>query len=1043
MPGESDDQKPSDGATAEQLGSSTAVASEQQPSLQTPPPPCAPGPTVEQPIETSVEPTTVVSPSAPGPKAEQPTEPGNEPAAVTSPSASGPATKRPAKGVVEPPTAASIATASASRVEPPATAPTEPLRVTSVVVTGGGAVDNIEFKYSDGSRWSVGKPFGGKRQRWRPLLLADDEYISEVWHEALRQWWWAGAAVRFITNKGRELNARGDWGSGLEAHAHKYQASRGCCITRLKIYNGMCHGIVEGPLPPIDEDNLKLWACYWLPEGSPTSEVQHKTFAGRESAHSFANRVGAGHGPTVSLGPLRVEMEDHPWCDCIRDLCQLCFALVRSRRDRSTVARSTREFMLTGDLPNSYQELLENNSLQPAGIVVDIVRGTRVRSWGSISRRLPCEELAGEHGHFAIQRWRSRSSSFASHVERWRAMAPVLKRIASMLRWRDHMFAGILMGVSTVARSICDGAQPVLTGAIFTLINADEAEVRKESVYLHWMCSLTFGCAPRLTLAKSVILGLLMLAVFRGFTKVGMQWSQKSLREKYRSQARVQLFEHLLAQDLQQFESSNPREMSKKAQPSTIDVVMDWVLNLLATTVRLLASLCFLFAISPLMTLVYAAFLPVFESIVHQFLEQEAKSNSRREQGMESTANHVIHESCNMIRTVKTFSREDWHVSLQRYAVEGATHFRITAAQATAQIGEDILHQAMYCFSLWCGLVWMDSTFSTGELTAFLLLVTRVSQQAKDVKRQMNQLLNKKDELSQYFEFLDQTPTMSSGTYAAQVEGHVEVRDVKFEYATRPGQLVLHGVSLQLWPGKSAALVGASGSGKSTIVSLILRHYEPTGGQILVDGVALPEWDLAFLHRQMAVVAQEPLLFQTTIRQNILYGVASADFDDSPDDYEEDMIEAAKNSCAYEYIMKLPAQFDTHVGDRGSQLSGGQKQRLAVARAMIMKPRILILDEATSALDAESEGIVQEAIDRLVSSSGGSVLMIAHRLSTVKNADEIICIRDGCVIERGSPRELLDARGYYYCLVARQVITLEDIKGTNTELDRSASGKIG
>merc|ERR1712139_197195 len=169
---------------------------------------------------------------------------------------------------------------------------------------------------------------------------------------------------------------------------------------------------------------------------------------------------------------------------------------------------------------------------------------------------------------------------------------------------------------------------------------------------------------------------------------------------------------------------------------------------------------------------------------------------------------------------------------------------------------------------------------------------------------------------------------------------------------------------------------------------------------------------------------------------NLLYGIPEARIDDSSDAFEADMLEAARNACAHDFIMKFPAKYDTHVGDRGSQMSGGQKQRIAVARAMLMKPRILILDEATSALDAESEGIVQAAIDNLIAQSQSSVLMIAHRLSTVKTCDQIVCLREGSVIERGSPRELLERQGYYYRLVERQVITLDDIKSTNASLDR-------
>eukprot|EP00913_Durusdinium_trenchii_P032450 g30381.t1 len=197
-------------------------------------------------------------------------------------------------------------------------------------------------------------------------------------------------------------------------------------------------------------------------------------------------------------------------------------------------------------------------------------------------------------------------------------------------------------------------------------------------------------------------------------------------------------------------------------------------------------------------------------------------------------------------------------------------------------------------------------------------------------------LFNTSDSLAEHFEFLDQQPKIFPGTYDGPVEGHVVFEDVSFAYPTRPEQKVLHGLSMELQPGKTTALVGASGSGKSTTVQLIFRYYDPFEGTIFIDGVPLKDWELTHLHRHMALVAQEPVLFNTSVRQNLLYGL----------------------------------------------------------------PQILVLDEATSALDAESEAIVQEALDRLVASSGSSVMVIAHRLSTVRQADPCFRLRGCWVVAR-------------------------------------------
>jgi ABC-type multidrug transport system fused ATPase/permease subunit len=224
---------------------------------------------------------------------------------------------------------------------------------------------------------------------------------------------------------------------------------------------------------------------------------------------------------------------------------------------------------------------------------------------------------------------------------------------------------------------------------------------------------------------------------------------------------------------------------------------------------------------------------------------------------------------------------------------------------------------------------------------------------------------------------------------------------------------VLNEVTLELKPGTVTALVGASGGGKSTIVSLIERFYdvEPQNGSITIDGYNIQSLDPAWLHRQIGLVSQEPVLFASTIRENLTYGVESAT--------DADIDKACRMANAYDFISHFPDKYNTLVGERGVRLSGGQKQRVAIARAILMNPKILIADEATSSLDAESEFHVQEALDRLM--NGRTVLVVAHRLSTVKNADNVIVIERGRVVEQGTHDALLKKSGSYAKLVRRQL----------------------
>jgi ABC-type multidrug transport system fused ATPase/permease subunit len=240
-----------------------------------------------------------------------------------------------------------------------------------------------------------------------------------------------------------------------------------------------------------------------------------------------------------------------------------------------------------------------------------------------------------------------------------------------------------------------------------------------------------------------------------------------------------------------------------------------------------------------------------------------------------------------------------------------------------------------------------------------------------------------------------------------RVKGDLEFKNIQFTYPTRTDFQVLRDVSFSVKAGQTVALVGGSGSGKTTLAALTLRFYEPTTGEYTIDGKKSTDYELTELRDQMAIVPQDVLLFGGTIKENILYGKATAT--------DEEVIEAAKQANAYEFIMSFPDRFETLVGDRGIQLSGGQRQRVAIARAVLKNPSILILDEATSSLDSESERLVQEALDKLM--IGRTSIVIAHRLSTIRNADKIIVLQKGEVLEMGTHQELIgNEDGLYYKL---------------------------
>lgn len=277
-------------------------------------------------------------------------------------------------------------------------------------------------------------------------------------------------------------------------------------------------------------------------------------------------------------------------------------------------------------------------------------------------------------------------------------------------------------------------------------------------------------------------------------------------------------------------------------------------------------------------------------------------------------------------------------------------------------------------------------------------------------------------------------PTSKEGKKLESLQGHVELRKVKHIYPSRPEVTVMDGVDLVVEAGKTTALVGASGSGKSTIVGLVERFYDPVGGEVLLDGVNVQELNLRWLRQQISLVQQEPVLFATTIFNNIKHGLIGTQYEHLEGEKVREMVyNAARMSNAHDFVSALPEGYETNVGERGFLLSGGQKQRIAIARAIVSDPKILLLDEATSALDTKSEGVVQAALDR--AAQGRTTIVIAHRLSTIKTADKIVVMSQGRIVEEGNHNELLERKQAYYNLVEAQRIAAANERAEEEEVD--------
>ncbi len=388
---------------------------------------------------------------------------------------------------------------------------------------------------------------------------------------------------------------------------------------------------------------------------------------------------------------------------------------------------------------------------------------------------------------------------------------------------------------------------------------------------------------------------------------------------------------------------------------------------------------------------------------------------SKETQDALAKASAVAEESLSGIRTVRSFDAEQ--KESEKYAAAVEESFEL--AKKRTFMGATFMGAASFAAYGAAALVfWYGGTqvihgeLTKGSLVVFLIYTMQMAFSLGALSELWPAYNQSAGAAERIFDLLDRKPSIphEGGAVPSRIEGHVKWSHVDFAYPSRSDVPVLKGFDLELKPGEVVALVGPSGAGKSTIASLLYRLYDPVKGEVLLDGARLRDLDAHWLRRQIGVVAQEPLLFSTSVAENIRYG--------RPDATMEEVIAAAKLANAHTFVTAFPEGYETLVGERGVQLSGGQKQRVAIARALLKDPKLLILDEATSALDAESEHLVREALDRLM--QGRTTLVIAHRLSTVKDADRVVVLDAGRVAQVGSHDALVSQEGIYRRLVERQ-----------------------
>ncbi|XP_037086285.1 ATP-binding cassette sub-family B member 10, mitochondrial-like [Pollicipes pollicipes] len=574
-----------------------------------------------------------------------------------------------------------------------------------------------------------------------------------------------------------------------------------------------------------------------------------------------------------------------------------------------------------------------------------------------------------------------------------------LMALARPERWRIGGAVGLLLVSSAVTMTV-----PFAIGRVVDIIYQEEADTARQRLI-------------------TICLALGGVFIVGAAANCGRVYLMGISGARIAQQLRVSVFGALLRQEVAFFDRSRTGELVNRLSADTALVSQSVTMNIsdgLRATAMASASVSMMFYVSTKLALVGLSIVPPVAMVAVVYGRYVRRITRAVQDGL-ADANAVAEEKLANIRTVRVFAREDHEAEgyarstrdvlalCQRETLARAGFFGMTGLS-----GNSVILAVLY----YGGSLVGAGQVTVGDLSAFLLYAAYVGVAVGGLSSFYSELQRGLGASTRLWQLVDRQPQLpySGGARPAALRGDLRLQDVTFAYPSRPDDLVFRGLSLSVTEGSVLAVVGPSGSGKSTVAWLLLRLYDPLEGRVTLDGNDVRELDPMWLRDQIGVVSQEPVLFSTSIRENILYGASVASTVT-----EQQLRDAVEQANAAEFVDRLQDGMDTLVGERGVMLSGGQKQRIAIARAILKSPRLLILDEATSALDSESESLVQEALQRLM--RGRTVITIAHRLSTVRRADAIAVLSGGAVVEQGSYDELMArSDGVFRRLVERQTI---------------------
>jgi len=547
-------------------------------------------------------------------------------------------------------------------------------------------------------------------------------------------------------------------------------------------------------------------------------------------------------------------------------------------------------------------------------------------------------------------------------------------------------------------------------GLLFLLLTSATALAFPKLMGMLVDCVTNKNLARANEIAVALMVILMLQAVFSFFRiSLFVNFTENSL-----SNIRFALYENLVKLPMSFYSQKRVGELNSRIS-ADISQLQDTFTTTIAEFLRqfilIIGGFIILGSISPKLTLMMLAIVPIV-AVAAVVFGRFIRKYGKKTQDKVAESQVIVEETLQGISNVKAFANEWYEIQRYKNKIREIVKIAIKGGQYRGYFASFII---LCLFGCVVAVVWYGITLTikgevegVGDLISFVLYTTFIGASFGGIAEMYAQIQKAVGATERVFELLEETPEDIKATQKSSVieklRGVVSFNNVAFSYPSRKEVQVLKNVNFKAEFGQKIAIVGPSGAGKSTISSLLLRFYDITSGEILVDGKSIYDYDLENLRGNMSIVPQDVILFGGTIRENIAYG--------KPDATNEEIMLAAKQANALNFVEGFPEKFETLVGERGVKLSGGQRQRIAIARALLKNPSILILDEATSSLDSESEKLVQEALEVLM--EGRTSIIIAHRLSTIRNADKILVLDNGIITEEGTHQELINLENGIY-----------------------------